>query len=276
LSALVGCLTGLAVWFSDRAARGVRRERMRERLGSGRPRPAGSGSITLDPAGRWLTRSWPLLAGVAAGFWILGIAGAVAGGLAGIGAGRALRTKALRARDDRRDEQLADTARALAAGLRAGQSLNQAFGSAAAEAPEPLASDLRGLSSAIELGTPMDEALETWSSVSGSDDVRLLVSVLRVHRRSGGDLPQVLDGVASTLRDRASAAREVRALTAQARLSGAILGALPVGFFAFLWVTSRRDIEGALRSPAGLAAIALGLLMETVAFVWIRRLLEVR
>lgn len=276
MSTLVACLTGLAVLLSDQAARGVRRERVRGRLGPRPPRPAGSGSITLDPVGQWLTRWWPLLAGVAAGFWILGIAGAAAGGLAGFGARRALRTRALRAHDERRDEQLADMARALAAGLRAGQSLNQGLGSVAAETPEPLGAELRRLWSTIELGTPLDEALETWASASGSEDVRLLAGVLGLHRRSGGDLPQVLDGVASTLRDRCSAAKEVRALTAQARLSGAILGTLPLGFFAFLWVTSRRDIEGALRSPAGLAAIALGLLLEAVAFVWIRRLLEVR
>jgi tight adherence protein B len=276
MSTLVACLTGLAVWFSDRAVRGVRREHMRDRLGPRPPRPAGSGSITLDPVGRWLRRSWPLLAGGAVGFWILGVAGTAGGGLAGVGIRRALRTRMLRASDERRDEQLADMARALAAGLRAGQSLNQALGSMTAETPEPLGAELRRLTSAIELGTPLGEALETWSSASGSEDVRLLAGVLRLHRRSGGDLPQVLDGVASTLRDRCSAAREVRALTAQARLSGAILGALPVGFFAFLWVTSRRDIEGALRSPAGLGAIVLGLLMEAVAFLWIRRLLEVR
>jgi tight adherence protein B len=276
LSMLVACLTGLAVWFSDRAARGVRREHMRDRLGPGPPPPAGSGSITLDLVGRWLTRSWSLLVGVALGFWILGLPGAAAGGIAGVGVRRALRTRTLRARENRRDEQLADTARALAAGLRAAQSLNQALGSVAAETPEPLGADLRSLTSAVELGTPLGDALERWSSESGSEDARLLASVLRLHRRSGGDLPQVLDGVTSTLRDRRSAAREVHALTAQARLSGAILGLLPIGFFAFLWVTSRRDIEGALRSPAGLAAIALGLLMEAVAFVWIRRLLEVR
>jgi tight adherence protein B len=274
MSMLVACLTGLAVWFSDRAARGVRRERTRDRLGP--PRPAGSGSITLDPVGQWLTRSWMLVVGVGLGFRILGLAGAAAGAIAGVAVRRALRTRTLRAHTERRDEQLADTARALAAGLRAAQSLNQAVGSVAAETPEPLGADLRNLASAVELGTPLDDALEHWSSESGSEEVRLFASVLRLHRASGGDLPQVLDGVASTLRDRRSAAREVRALTAQARLSGAILGMLPIGFFAFLWVTSRRDVEGALRSPAGLAAIALGLLMEAVAFIWIRRLLEVR
>ena len=74
----------------------------------------------------------------------------------------------------------------------------------------------------------------------------------------GGELPAVLDQVAATLRERSAAAREVRALTAQARLSGAILGLLPIGFFLFLWVTSRDDIEAAFHSPAGSPPIALG------------------
>jgi tight adherence protein B len=78
-----------------------------------------------------------------------------------------------------------------------------------------------------------------------------------------------------TLRERIAAAREVRALTAQARLSGAILGLLPIGFFAFLWMTSRGDIEGAFDSPIGVGAIVIGLVLEGVAFLWIRALLEV-
>jgi tight adherence protein B len=78
------------------------------------------------------------------------------------------------------------------------------------------------------------------------------------------------------LQERRAAAREVRALTVQARLSGVILGILPVGFLAFLWLTSRRDIEGAFATPAGLASISLGLVLEGAAYLWIRKLLEVR
>jgi Flp pilus assembly protein TadB len=84
-----------------------------------------------------------------------------------------------------------------------------------------------------------------------------------------------LDQVAVTLRERSSAAREVRALTAQARLSGAILGLLPITFFTFLWMTSRGDVEGAFASPVGVAAIVVGLTLEGLAFVWIRSLLAV-
>jgi tight adherence protein B len=122
---------------------------------------------------------------------------------------------------------------------------------------------------------PLERSLRGWADAVASADARLLVGVLELHRRTGGELPRVLDGVAATLRDRRAAAREVRALTAQARLSGAILGLLPIGFFLFLAITSRDDITAAFHSAAGITAVAVGLAMQALAFLWIRALLRV-
>ena len=84
----------------------------------------------------------------------------------------------------------------------------------------------------------------------------------------------MLDGVAATLRER-RAAPGVRALTAQARLSGSILGVLPIAFFGFLILTSRAEMLRAL-ATLGSTALAVGLGMELLAFLWMRRLVEVR
>lgn len=175
-----------------------------------------------------------------------------------------------------RDQQLADVVRAIAASLRAGLSVPQSMANAAAEASPPLDRSMHELVSDLDLGVPTGTALERWSSEMGSDDARLLTGVLDLHRRSGGDLPAVLDQVAETLRERRDAAAEVRGLTAQARLSGTILGVLPLGFFAFLWLTSRTEIQAAIATPIGLTAIAVGLTLEVLAFVWIKSLLDVR
>jgi tight adherence protein B len=86
----------------------------------------------------------------------------------------------------------------------------------------------------------------------------------------------VLDGLAGTLRERRAAFRDLRALTAQARLSGVILGMLPIGFFGFLLLTSRREMLDAIATPLGGAALGIGLALELLAFLWIRHLLEVR
>jgi tight adherence protein B len=154
-------------------------------------------------------------------------------------------------------------------------SVAQALGSVAAEAEFPSRRDLDVLMRDLEVGVELDAAIAAWVDRVGSDDARLLGSALALHRRTGGDLPKVLDGVAATIRERVAIAREVRGLTAQARLSGLILGLLPIVFFAFLWVTSKRDMQAALSTSAGVGAVLLGLTMELIAFLWIRRLLEV-
>jgi tight adherence protein B len=173
------------------------------------------------------------------------------------------------------DEQLADAVRSLAAGMRAGLSVPQAIAFAAREGEPPLATTFARVVDHVDLGGSLAGALDDWAAEVGTDDAGLVVGVLALHGRTGGDLPRVLDEVGVTLRERSSAAREVRALTAQARLSGAILGLLPITFFTFLWMTSRGDVEGAFASPVGVAAIVVGLTLEGLAFVWIRSLLAV-
>ena len=64
-------------------------------------------------------------------------------------------------------------------------------------------------------------------------------------------------------------------MTAQGRISGAILGTLPIGFFVLLALTSGNDLASVYRSPAGTAMVVVGLLMEGLAYLWIRRLLQV-
>lgn len=250
------------------AAASIRRDSLDRRLGGPelprRPLPEVGGAV-------WLTA----LAAVT-GVVVSGLAGAAAA-VGSVVVVRWLLARRRAARDERlREEQLADAAAALAAGLRAGLSLAQAIAYARDESLPPLRHDLARLVSAIELGTPVGDALAHWADATGAEDARLVAAVVDLHRRSGGDLPSVLDGVVATLRERRAASREVRALTAQARLSGAILGTLPVGFFVFLMLTARGEMLAAISTPLGRTAVAVGLMLELVAFAWIRKLLAVR
>ena len=173
------------------------------------------------------------------------------------------------------DEQLLDLVAALASAVRSGRSLEQALASATEELEPPLRASVSAIVDRVALGEPFDDALERWSATVGTADARLVVGVLRLHRRSGGSLTGPLDDLSTTLRSRRAGERELRSLTAQARLSAGILGLLPVGFFLFLSVVSRRDIEDAIRTPAGLGAIGVGVALQGAAFVWIRSLLKV-
>jgi len=263
---LASGLLALAGLLAERAIAITRSERLAGRLGMMRPV-----AKTWSPS-RWvlIALSFPVVAIVA------GPAIALAGGGCAVIGACAVRRRRRSGRRQRAAEQVADAVSAVAAGLRAGLSLPQAFAYARDEAEEPLRGELGDLVDAIDTGTPITDALSEWADAHGSDDARLIAGVLDLHRRSGGDLPAVLDGLTSTLRERRAAHREVRALTAQARLSGLILGLLPIGFFAFLLVTSRREMLDAIGTPIGGTALGIGLGLELVAFMWIRHLLEVR
>jgi tight adherence protein B len=263
--AVAGIAAGAAVICLERAAVG-------QRIGADGGPKVPSRRMPVVPGPDWVW--WPV-AGAVAGWLLGGVITAVLGAVivrVGMTTMRRRRGARLAAAVD---EQLADAVRSLAAGMRAGLSVPQAIEFAAREGMPPLAPALAQVVDSVNLGGSLNAALDTWAAAVGTEDARLLVGVLTLHRRSGGDLPRVLDQVAATLRERSEAAREVRSLTAQARLSGAILGLLPIGFFAFLWMTSRGDIEGAFDSPIGIAAVVTGLVLEGIAFLWIRSLLEV-
>ena len=213
--------------------------------------------------------------GALAGLLLAGLPGAALGLCAGLAIPVWLRRRASARDAATLVDQLPDVVSNMSAGMRAGLSLSRSIGFAADEATPPLAPVLRELVDREGLGIPLAASLEVWTEPDRPRDLRLVGGILQLHRRTGGDLPRVLDQLAATLRQRADATRELRGYTAQARLSGTILGGLPIAFFLFLSLTSRNDIAAAYRTPIGAGAIVLGLLLEATAFVWIRSLLRV-
>jgi tight adherence protein B len=204
-----------------------------------------------------------------------GAVGGLAAAVTAVVAPRVRRRRRRSAEEAALEDGLADAVTVMAAGIRAGRSMTGALQEAAERVAPPLGPRLGALIDRVSLGEPVERAvLDLARSVPGPD-ARLVAAVMGLHQRAGGDAPAVLDRVARTLRERRASAREMRSLTAQARLSGAILGFLPIGFFLFLAVTSRSDVERALASATGLTAIAVGLTMQATAFLWIRRLLRV-
>jgi tight adherence protein B len=270
VNALAAALLGVAALCVERTTSAVSREDARRRARPERATP------TSDPPRRIDLRTACIaIATAGAGYAVAGPLGAAAGPALSIAVRRLRRVRSRRALAARRDEQLADAVAALTAAVRSGMSVPQAIAYAMREAEAPVADDLARMVADIDVGVPLADAVDGWARRTGSEDAQLVAGALDLHRRSGGDLPAVLDQVASTIRERVAVGREIRALTAQARLSGWILGVLPVGFFAFLWLTSRRDIQGALATPAGLGSVLLGLALELGAFFWIRSLLDV-
>jgi tight adherence protein B len=270
---LAAVLAGSAVLLLGMAVAAEVRRRVLEGL-----EPARDDALLEGPP-RPSSRRWPVaalgLAGVGVGAFVAGPPGAVALGVGGavVPLFRERRRKAQRAQA--LEEQLLDAVTATASAVRSGRSLGQALVLAGEQLGGPLGPMLVDAAHQVALGVPMDSLLDRLADGVGGPDVRLVTGVLKLHRRTGGALAASLDEVAGTLRARREGARELRSLTAQARLSAAILGLLPLGFFLFLSVVARRDVESAYRTTAGASAIGFGLVLQGAAFVWIRRLLRV-
>ncbi len=266
-------LAAAAVLLAAAAAVGVRRGAILVRAGAP-PGPRTIAPGVVSPPTWMVTGAGAVFASLV-GFGGAGVVGAVAAAGA-VFAAPAMVARRRRAKVSRlTQDQLADGVSVVAAGLRAGRSLRQAFELAAAEVDPPIGPSFDRIGERVELGDPMDDAIVAWAAEISSPDARLAAGVLRLHRRTGGALAATLEELASTLRARRSAARELRSLTAQARLSANILGLLPLGFFAFLTVVARDDVVAAITTPTGAFAILLGLVLQSAAYVWIRRLLRI-
>lgn len=209
-----------------------------------------------------------------AGLQLIGPLGLAAGAAVGAIPYTQQRRRARRLDQDL-ERQLAEVAESTAMAVRSGFSIGQALEFAAEEVPAPMSAVLGRLMQEQRLGTPFEEALRRFADHLGSADTRLFALVLSIHARSGGNLAGALDEVAGTIRHRIAVRRELRALSAQGRISGSILGALPIAFFLVLAATSHHDLAPVYGSPAGIAMISSGLVMEGLAFVWISRILGV-
>lgn len=174
----------------------------------------------------------------------------------------------------RPSDQLIDAAIEVAGAVRAGGSIVQGLDRAAEQVGAPLGARLGSIVESTGSGTHLQVALQRWSGETHDPDVHLVSAVLQMHRRTGGDLPVVLDQLAETLRERLAARREISSMTAQARLSGVVVGLLPIGFFGFLALTSPGEMASVLASPIGLASVGGGLILEGCAFLWIRQILR--
>ena len=172
------------------------------------------------------------------------------------------------------ERQLRDAVGAMAAGLRAGLSTRLAVAEAARDAEPPMDEALDRVLKRLDLGEPLDIALERLLGSLHLGDAALLVNVLRIHRRTGGDLPALLDRVADVIAGRASERRQLRVMTAQAKASGAVLAALPVAFVALLSGAGGDGLGAFYGSPLGVSLLLCGILLDAAGFAWMRRIVR--
>ena len=212
-------LKGSAVALTDKVVSADLETRISQRL-------AGAGSALT--ASEWLL----LHAGIAVGAALIGFVLSGPGlAVVGLALGVVLPWIYLKFRHSRRlnkfNAQLAETLGLMAGGLQAGLSLPQAIDSVVREGAEPMAGELRRALVEQRLGVDITDALEGVGQRMDSEDFEWIVMAIRIQREVGGNLAEILHTVSETLREREFLRRQVKALSAEGRLSGYILTGLP-------------------------------------------------
>jgi tight adherence protein B len=225
------------------------------------------------------------LAILAAGALVALVAGGP--GLAGVavvalGAGPALVVRTRSGRADERIEQALPVAlEAVARSLRTGASLRQAVEEAGRASAggggggRALSAELSRAAAEAAQGASLVGALEAVADRRPLPGVRLGVAALCLGAETGGAQARAVDGVAATVRERLAVAAELRALSSQARISALVIGLAPVGFGAFAAATDPRTAQFMFHTPAGLALLVGGLILDTIGWLWMQRLARV-
>lgn len=173
------------------------------------------------------------------------------------------------------EDQLPDTLTLLSTSLRAGYSLLQAVEAVAAEAPQPTSREFGRAIAESRLGRPVVETMEGIAERMRSDDFGWAVMAIEIQREVGGNLAEVLQTVADTMRQRNRLKREIKALTAEGRISAVVLGVLPIILFAFLYLTNRDYLEPLFTRTPGLIAIGVGLGLMGAGAYWLKRIVDI-
>ena len=289
MSVLAGVLAGALVGTTGLAAglalgtRPAGRARRRLAGASSADGPAGSWAsgravaaleaLGLQPGATWLTALLALAGVVAVG----AVRAAGLPGLAVAGGAMAATPPVVARLAARRADRLAVAAlpgalEAVARAVRAGRSLQQAVGDAARATPGPLGGELAEVARRARDGMPLAAAVGWWRSARPVREVRLAAAALELGARAGGVQARALDGVAATLRDEQALAAEVRAHSAQARLSATLIALAPFGFAALTCTVDPSSAHFLLRTPAGWLCLAVAALLDGGALVWMRHL----
>jgi tight adherence protein B len=173
-------------------------------------------------------------------------------------------------------DQLDDSLQLMASSLRAGHSMLQALNSVAAEAEEPTSVEFARVINETRVGRELGPALDETALRTNSEDFAWVIQAIAINREVGGNLAEVLDGVGHTIRERNQIRRQVKALSAEGRLSAVVLMALPLGVLAFLALTNPAYIARFTESLAGYAMIAAGVLLLLVGGLWLRKAVRIQ
>lgn len=197
------------------------------------------------------------------------LAGLLAIGLAVVGVFGVLSRNAARRRA-KIVEQLPVFLESVMRVLSAGNTLEESLGAAARDSPDPIRPLFISIGRQVRLGAPVEAVLAEAGEVHRLRDLKVMALAAAINRKYGGSLRGVLKSLISTIRSRDSAARELRALTAETRFSALVLGIIPVSLSLYIFTKNKGYYEGMWADPAGRFFLLLSVFLQVsgVAVLW--------
>src|SRR2546427_6639948 len=173
------------------------------------------------------------------------------------------------------NNQLGDTLTLLTNAIKAGYSFAQAIDTVAKNAVPPIGDEFGRAVREMNLGGSPDEALSNITKRIASQDFDLVATAYSIHRTVGGNLAEILDNIAYTIRERVRIKGEIQTLTAQAKASGTIITALPILLAAFMFFVTPTYFQPMFGSIIGWILLAIGAFMIFIGNLIIRRIVAI-
>jgi tight adherence protein B len=173
------------------------------------------------------------------------------------------------------EEGLPDAIDLLGRAIRAGHPLSSGLKMVADETQEPIAGEFQRTFEEHRFGVPFDDAIQDLADRVDIVDVRILVTAILIQREVGGNLAEVLDNLASVIRARFTIRRQLRVYTAQGRMSGYVLAALPIVVGGIIYLLNPEYGSLMFTKPMGRFFLGLAATMQIVGYLWIRKIINI-
>lgn len=172
--------------------------------------------------------------------------------------------------------QIGDALSIISNALRSGFSFLQSMDMVRSELPDPIRKEFGRTVSEINLGTPTERALLNLSSRVNSEDMDLVVTAVLIQRQVGGNLSEVLDNIADAIRDRIRIKGKINTLTAQGRISGLIIGILPILLGLYMFAVKPSYILELFNEPIGMLLVAVAVAGELIGIIIIKKIVDIK
>ena len=180
-------------------------------------------------------------------------------------------------RSTRLSEQLPDALEMMARSLRAGHALSSSFKMVATEMPTPVCIEFGRAFEAQELGQPFERAVaEMTRRAPDNQDLKIFALSVIVQKETGGNLVEIIERIADTVRGRYKFQGKLRGLTAEARMSSYVVGALPIASLLFMLVGNRGYVMPLFTTDLGHIVLGIGIFMWTLGFVIMKKMTKVK